>query len=45
MVWSNQTKRLYGVNSINNLYLSRGTIKIKVIENSGRFTITHLDDF
>ena len=37
--------RLQNIGSIDNLYISSGTIKIKVTENSSPITITHLDDF
>ena len=37
--------RLQNIGSIDNLYISSGTIKIKVTENSSPITTTHLDDF
>ena len=42
--WS-KAKRLQNIGSIDNFYVSIGTIKIKVTENSSPITITHLDDF
>ena len=43
-LWS-KAKRLQNIGSIDNFYISGGTIKIKVTENSSPTTITHLDDF
>ena len=40
-----KAKRLQNIGSIDNFYISSGTIKIKVTENSSPITITHLDDF
>ena len=37
--------RLQNIGSIDNLYISSGTIKIKVTENRSPITTTHLDDF
>ena len=42
--WS-KAKKLQNIGSVNNFYISSGTIKIKVTENSRPITITHLDDF
>ena len=44
ILWS-KTKRLQNIGLIDNFYISSGTIKIKVTENSSPITITHLDDF
>ena len=44
ILWS-KAKRLQNIGSIDNFYISSGTIKIKVTENSSPITITHLDDF
>ena len=44
ILWS-KAKRLQNTGSIDNFYISSGTIKIKVTENSSPITITHLDDF
>ena len=44
ILWS-KAKRLKNIGSIDNFYISSGTIKIKVTENSSPKTITHLDDF
>ena len=44
ILWS-KVKRLQNIGSIDNFYISSGTIKIKVTENSSPITITHLDDF
>ena len=44
ILWS-KVKRLQNIGSIDNFYISIGTIKIKVTENSSPITITHLDDF
>ena len=40
-----KAKRLQNIGSIDNFYISSGTIKIKVTENSSPITTTHLDDF
>ena len=40
-----KAKRLQNIGSIDNFYISGGTIKIKVTENSIPTTITHLHDF
>ena len=40
-----KARSLQNIGSINNFYISSGTIKIKVTENSSPITITHLDDF
>ena len=40
-----KAKKLHNIGSINHFYISSGTIKIKVTENSRPITITHLDDF
>ena len=44
ILWS-KAKRLQNIGSIDNFYISSGTIKIKVTENSSPITITRLDDF
>ena len=44
ILWS-KAERLQNIGSIDNLYISNGTIKIKVTENSSPITITRLDDF
>ena len=44
ILWS-KAKKLQNIGSINNFYISSGTIKIKVTENSRLVTITHLGDF
>ena len=43
ILWS-KTKRLQNIGLIDNFYISSGTIKIKVAENSSPKTITHLND-
>ena len=40
-----KAKRLQNIGSIDNFYISSGTIKIKVTENSSLIMITHLGDF
>ena len=42
ILWS-KDKRLQNIGS--NFYISSGTIKIKVTENSSPITIMHLDNF
>ena len=44
ILWS-KAKRLHSMSSINIFYISSGTVKIKVIENSSTLKITHLHDF
>ena len=44
ILWS-KAKRLQNIDSIDNFYISSGTIKIQVTENSSPITITHMDDF
>ena len=44
ILWS-KAKRLQNIGSIDNFYISSGTIKIKVTENSSLIMITHLGDF
>ena len=44
ILWS-KAKRLQNIGSIDSFYISSGTIKIKVTENSSPMTIMHLDDF
>ena len=43
ILWS-KTKRLQSMGKINNFFISGGTVKIKIDENSKPLTITHLDD-
>ena len=43
ILWS-KAIRLQNIGSIDNVYISSGTIKIKVTENSSLITIMHLDD-
>ena len=38
-------QRLQNIGSVDNFYISSGTIKIKITENSSPILITHLDDF
>ena len=40
-----KAKKLQNIGSNNHFYISSGTIKIKVTENSRPITITHLEDF
>ena len=40
-----KAKGLRNIGSINNFYISSGTIKIKVTESSRPIILTHLDDF
>ena len=44
ILWS-KAKKLQNNGSNDNFYISSGTIKIKVTENSRPITIMHLDDF
>ena len=44
MLWS-KCKRLHELGNITNLYISSGTIKIKITENSSPIVITHTQDF
>ena len=44
ILWS-KAKRLQNIGSIDSFYISSGSIKIKVTENSSPITIMHLDDF
>ena len=44
ILWS-KAKKLQNIGSINNFYISSGTIKIKVTENSRPIAIMHLDNF
>ena len=43
ILWS-KTKRLQSMSKINNFFISGGTVKIKIDENSKPLAITHLDD-
>ena len=43
ILWS-KTKCLQSMGKINNFFISGGTVKIKIDENSKPLTITHLDD-
>ena len=43
ILWS-ETKRLQSMGQINNFFISGGTVKIKIDENSKPLAITHLDD-
>ena len=38
-------QKLQSIGSVDNFYISSGTIKIKITENSSPILITHLDDF
>ena len=40
-----KTKKLHSLGKINSFFISGGTIKIKVKENSLPLSITHVDDF
>ena len=42
-LWS-KTKRLQSMGKINSFFISGGTVKIKIDENSKPLAITHLDD-
>ena len=44
VLWS-KAKRLHSLKGINSFYVSRGTIKIKISENSLPLLITHVKDF
>ena len=44
ILWS-KAKRLQNIGLIDSFYISSGSIKIKVTENSSPITIMHLDDF
>ena len=43
ILWS-KTKRLQSMGKINNFFISGGTVKVKIDENSKPLAITHLDD-
>ena len=43
ILWS-ETKRLLSMDKINSFFISGGTVKIKIAENSKPLAITHLDD-
>ena len=40
-----KSKKLLTLGKINCFYISNGTIRIKVSENSSPLSITHVDDF
>ena len=42
-LWS-ETERLQSMSKINSFFISGGTVKIKIHENSKPLAITHLDD-
>ena len=44
MLWS-KSKRLQELGNITNFYISSGTIKVKVTENSSPIATTHTEDF
>ena len=44
MLWS-KSKKLLTLGKINSFYISNGTIRIKISENSSLLSITHVDDF
>ena len=44
-VMGSKTKRLYSLNKISSFYVSGGTVKIKICENSLPLPITHVSDF
>ena len=44
MLWS-KSKRLHGMGTINHFFISGGTVKVKINENSRFLAITHLNDF
>ena len=43
-LWS-ISKKLLTLEKINSFYISNGTIRIKISENSSPLSITHVDDF
>ena len=43
ILWS-KAKRLQSMGKINNFFISGGTVKVKIDENSKPLAITHLDD-
>ena len=44
MLWS-KSKKLLTIGKINSFYISKGTIRIKISENSSPLSITHVNDF
>ena len=44
MLWS-KSKKLLTIGEIKRVYISNGTIRIKISENSSPLSITHVDDF
>ena len=44
MLWS-KSKKLPTLGKINSFYISNGTIRIKISENSSPLSITHVNDF
>ena len=44
MLWS-KSKKLLTLGKINSFYISNGTIRIEINENSSPLSITHVDDF
>ena len=44
MLWS-KSKRLHSMGIINSFFISGGTVKVKITENSRPLAITHLNDF
>ena len=44
VLWS-KAKRLHSLKRINSFYVSGGTVKIKISENSLPMSITHINDF
>ena len=44
MVWS-KCKRLHELGNVTNFYISSGTIKAKITENSSPIAIIHTQDF
>ena len=43
ILWS-KAKRLQSMGKVNNLFISGGTVKVKIDENSKPLAFTHLDD-
>ena len=44
MLWS-KSKKVLTLGKINSFYISNGTIRTKITENSSALSITHFDDF
>ena len=44
VLWS-KSKKLLTLGKVNSSYISNGTIRIKINENSSPLSVTHVDDF